>query len=96
MKESDRLAVSAAGLAALGVRARTTGDGGMVIEGGTMSGGGGGQRGGPSHRDGVRDGGGRRLRCGYATAATWRLPFPGFRTLANSVGLDIEVVDAGG
>ncbi len=95
VKESDRLAVSAAGLAALGVRARTTGDGGMVIEGGTMSGG------------EVDSAGDHRIAMAFATAAAAApvrirdcrnvaTSFPGFRTLANSVGLDVEVVDAGG
>ena len=95
VKESDRLAVSAAGLAALGVRARTTGDGGMVIEGGTMSGG------------EVDSAGDHRIAMAFATAAiaapvrirdcrNVATSFPGFRTLANSVGLDVEVVDAGG
>ena len=95
VKESDRLAVSAAGLAALGVRARTTGDGGMVIEGGTISGG------------EVDSAGDHRIAMAFATAAiaapvrirdcrNVATSFPGFRTLANSVGLDVEVVDAGG
>ena len=95
VKESDRLAVSAAGLAALGVRAGTTGDGGMVIEGGATSGG------------EVDSAGDHRIAMAFATAAAEgpvrirgcrnvATSFPGFRTLANTVGLDVEVVDAGG
>ena len=95
VKESDRLAVSAAGLAALGVRAGTTGDGGMVIEGGATSGG------------EVDSAGDHRIAMAFATAAAEgpvrirdcrnvATSFPGFRTLANAVGLDVEVVDAGG
>ena len=94
VKESDRLAVSAAGLAALGIRARTTGDG-MVIEGGVMAGG------------EVDSAGDHRIAMAFATAAAEgpvrirdcrnvATSFPCFRTLANSVGLDVEVVDAGG
>ena len=94
VKESDRLAVSAAGLAALRVRAGTTGDGGMVIEGGAMSGG------------EVDSAGDHRIAMAFATAAAEgpvrirdcrnvATSFPGFRTLANSVGLDVEAVDAG-
>ena len=94
VKESDRLAVSAAGLAALGVRAGTTGDGGMVIEGGATSGG------------EVDSAGDHRIAMAFATAAAEgpvrirdcrnvATSFPGFRTLANAVGLDVEVIDAG-
>ena len=94
VKESDRLAVSAAGLAALGVPARLTGDG-VVIEGGAMSGG------------EVDSAGDHRIAMAFAVAAAGgpvrvrncrnvATSFPGFETFANAVGLDVEVVDARG
>ena len=94
VKESDRIAVSAAGLAALGVPAQATGDG-MVIEGGPMSGG---------EVDSAAD---HRIAMAFATAAAGApvrvrdcrnvaTSFPGFEALANSVGLHVEVVDARG
>ena len=94
VKESDRLAVSAAGLAALGVPVRLTGDG-MVIEGGATSGG------------EVDSAGDHRIAMAFTVAAAGgpvrvrncrnvATSFPGFETFANAVGLDVEVVDARG
>ena len=93
VKESDRIAASADALSALGVAVRVTGDG-MSVEGGAMAGG------------QVDSAGDHRIAMAFAAAgaaAPVRVrdcrnvmtSFPGFETLANSVGLDIEVVDAG-
>ena len=93
VKESDRIAASAEALRALGVSVRV-GDDGMEIEGGMTSGG------------EVDSAGDHRIAMSFASAtvaAPVRIrncrnvmtSFPGFETLANSVGLDIEVVDAG-
>ena len=92
VKESDRIAASADALHALGVSVRV-GDDGMEIEGGTMSGG------------EVDSAGDHRIAMAFASAAVAApvrirncrnvmTSFPGFEALANSVGLDIEVVDA--
>ena len=92
VKESDRIAASADALRALGISVRVADDG-MTIEGGTMSGG------------EVDSAGDHRIAMAFACAAAdapvrvrncrnVRTSFPGFETLANSVGLDIEVVDA--
>ena len=94
VKESDRIAASAAALAALGIPARATGDG-MVIEGGAMSGG---------EVDSAAD---HRIAMAFATAAAGApvrvrdcrnvaTSFPGFEAVANAVGLHVEVVDARG
>ena len=94
VKESDRIAASAAALAALGIPALVTGDG-MVIEGGTMSGG---------VVDSAAD---HRIAMAFATAAAGApvrvrdcrnvaTSFPGFEAVANAVGLRVEVVDARG
>ena len=94
VKESDRIAASAAALAALGIQARATGDG-MVIEGGAMSGG---------EVDSAAD---HRIAMAFATAAAGApvrvrdcrnvaTSFPGFEAVANAVGLRVEVVDARG
>ena len=94
VKESDRIATSAEALSALGVPVRVVGDG-MAIEGGGMSGG------------SVDSAGDHRIAMAFAAGAASApvrvrdcrnvaTSFPGFVTLANSVGLDIEVVDAGG
>ena len=94
VKESDRIAASAAALAALGIPARATGDG-MVIEGGAMSGG---------EVDSAAD---HRIAMAFATAAAGApvrvrdcrnvaTSFPGFEAVANAVGLRVEVVDARG
>ena len=93
VKESDRIEASALALRALGVAVQVAGDG-MVIEGGTMSGG---------EVDSAAD---HRIAMAFASAAVAAAvrirncrnvttSFPGFATLANSVGFDIEVVDAG-
>ena len=93
VKESDRIAASADALRALGIAVRVAGDG-MTIEGGTMSGG------------EVDSAGDHRIAMAFACAAATAAlrvrncrnvttSFPGFATLANSVGIDIEVVDAG-
>ena len=93
VKESDRIAASAEALGALGVPVRVTDDG-MTVEGGTMSGG------------EVDSAGDHRIAMAFASAAVAApvrirdcrnvtTSFPGFPTLANSVGLDVEVVDAG-
>ena len=93
VKESDRIAASADALGALGVAVRVTGDG-MTVEGGEMAGG------------QVDSAGDHRIAMAFAAAAAAApvrvrdcrnvvTSFPGFDTLANSVGLDIEVVDAG-
>ena len=93
VKESDRIAASADALGALGVAVRVAGDG-MTVEGGAMAGG------------QVDSAGDHRIAMAFAAAAATApvrvrdcrnvmTSFPGFETLANSVGLDIEVVDAG-
>ena len=94
VKESDRIAASAAALRALGVRVQVAGDG-MTIEGGTVSGG------------EVDSAGDHRIAMAFATVAceapvrvrdcrNVATSFPGFAILAGSVGLDIEVVGADG
>ena len=94
VKESDRIAASAAALRALGVRVRVAPDG-MAIEGGVAAGG------------EVDSAGDHRIAMAFAAAAasaTVRIrdcrnvttSFPGFDALVNRVGLDIEVVDSGG
>ena len=94
LKESDRIAASAAALRALGVRVRVAPDG-MAIEGGVAAGG------------EVDSAGDHRIAMAFAAAAasaTVRIrdcrnvttSFPGFDALVNRVGLDIEVVDSGG
>ena len=91
VKESDRIAVSAAALAALGVPAQATGDG-MVIEGGAMSGG---------EVDSAAD---HRIAMAFATVSAGApvrvrncrnvaTSFPGFEAVADAVGLHVEVVD---
>ena len=93
VKESDRIAASAAALRALGIAVQVAADG-MTIEGGAMSGG------------EVDSAGDHRIAMAFAAAAAAApvrvrscrnvtTSFPGFETLANSVGFDIEVVDAG-
>ena len=93
VKESDRIAASAAALGTLGVQVQVTEDG-MMVEGGELSGG------------EVDSAGDHRIAMAFAAvsaAAPVRVrncrnvatSFPGFETLANSAGLDIEVVDAG-
>ena len=93
VKESDRIAASAEALRALGVSARVADDG-MEIEGGAMSGG------------EVDSAGDHRIAMAFASAAVTAAvrirdcrnvatSFPGFETLARSVGFDIEVVDGG-
>jgi len=93
VKESDRIAASAAALGALGVAVQVAADG-MTVEGGPMSGG------------EVDSAGDHRIAMAFAAAAAAApvyvrncrnvtTSFPGFETLANSVGFDIEVVDAG-
>ena len=92
VKESDRLAASAEALRALGISVQVAADG-MAVEGGRMSGG------------SVYSAGDHRIAMAFAAAAAAApvrvrdcrnvaTSFPGFETLANSVGLDIEVVDA--
>ena len=92
VKESDRIAASAAALEALGIAVQVADDG-MVVEGGTASGG------------EVESADDHRIAMAMAilsAEAPVRVrncrnvatSFPGFETLANSVGLDIEVVDA--
>ena len=92
VKESDRIAASAEALSALGVSVRVFDDG-MVIEGGGISGG------------EVDSAGDHRIAMAFASAAVAApvrirncrnvmTSFPGFETLANSVGFDIEVIDA--
>ena len=94
VKESDRIAASADALGALGVAVQASGDG-MRVEGGAMTGG------------EVNSAGDHRIAMAFATAAASApvrvrdcrnvtTSFPGFAALASSVGLDIEVVDAGG
>ena len=93
VKESDRIAASAEALRALGVSARVAGDG-LEIEGGAISGG------------EVDSAGDHRIAMAFASSAVTAqvrirdcrnvaTSFPGFETLAGSVGFDIEVVDAG-
>lgn len=92
VKESDRIAASAEALRALGVSVRVADDG-MAIEGGTMS------------EAEVDSRGDHRIAMAFASAAVGApmrvrncrnvtTSFPGFEILANSVGFDIEVVDA--
>ena len=92
VKESDRIAASAAALEALGVSVQVTGDG-MAVEGGRMGGG------------TVDSAGDHRIAMAFASApvtAPVRVrdcrnvttSFPDFAAIASSVGLDIEVVDA--
>ena len=92
VKESDRIAASAEALSALGVSVRVFDDG-MAIEGGGISGG------------EVDSAGDHRIAMAFASAAVAApvrirncrnvmTSFPGFETLANSVGFDIEVIDA--
>ena len=94
VKESDRIAASAGALNALGVPVQVAGDG-MAIDGGVMSGG------------EVDSAGDHRIAMAFAVASAEgpvrirgcrnvATSFPGFPALANSVGLDVEVVDAGG
>ena len=94
VKESDRIAASAEALRALGVSVRVADDG-MEIEGGTISGG------------EVDSEGDHRIAMAFASAAVVApvrvrdcrnvaTSFPGFETLAGSVGFAIEVVDGGG
>ena len=93
VKESDRIAASAEALRALGVSVRVADDG-MTVEGGTVSGG------------EVDSAGDHRIAMAFACAAAGApvrvrgcrnvtTSFPGFETLANAVGFDIEVIDAG-
>ena len=92
VKESDRLAASAEALRALGISVQVAADG-MAVEGGRMSGG------------DVSSAGDHRIAMAFAAAAAAApvrvrdcrnvaTSFPGFETAANSIGLDIEVVDA--
>ncbi|MDE0458281.1 MAG: 3-phosphoshikimate 1-carboxyvinyltransferase [Chromatiales bacterium] len=94
VKESDRIAASAGALRALGVSVRVADDG-MEVEGGAISGG------------EVDSEGDHRIAMAFASSAVTApvrirdcrnvaTSFPGFETLAGSVGFDIEVVDAGG
>lgn len=91
VKESDRIAVMADGLKALGVHAETTPDG-MVIRGGRLSGG------------QVDSHGDHRVAMSFAIAAlrasgqitvndcaNVNTSFPGFASLASQAGLDIRV-----
>ena len=93
VKESDRIAVMADGLAALGVRHEVLADG-MRIEGGPLGGG------------TVDSRGDHRIAMSFAVAslrareairiddcANVDTSFPGFAALARSVGIDIQVVD---
>ena len=93
VKESDRIAASAEALSALGVSVRVFDDG-MAIEGGRISGG------------EVDSAGDHRIAMALASAAVEApvrirdcrnvmTSFPGFETLANSIGFEIEVVGAG-
>ena len=92
VKESDRIAASAEALSALGASVRVFDDG-MEIEGGGLSGG------------EVDSAGDHRIAMAFASAAVASpvrirdcrnvmTSFPGFETLANSVGFRIEVIDA--
>ena len=94
VKESDRIAASAAALEALGVAVQVTDDG-MTIEGARMSGG------------EVDSAGDHRIAMAFATVAAQgpvrvrdcrnvATSFPRFEALANCVGFNIEVVDASG
>ena len=94
VKESDRIAASAAALRALGVCLRVAPDG-MEIEGGVVDGG------------EVDSAGDHRIAMALAAAAASApvrirdcrnvtTSFPGFDVLANRVGLDIEVVESSG
>ena len=92
VKESDRIAASAEALSALGASVRVFDDG-LEIEGGGLSGG------------EVDSAGDHRIAMAFASAAVEApirirncrnvmTSFPGFETLANSVGFRIEVIDA--
>ena len=94
VKESDRIAASASALRALGVAVQVADDG-MTIEGGEIAGG------------EVDSAGDHRIAMAFAAAAASApvrirdcrnvaTSFPGFATLANSVGFDIEVAGGGG
>ena len=92
VKESDRIAASAAALSALGIGVQVADDG-MVVKGGPVSGGV--VESADDHRIAMamavaRVGAPVRIRDCRNVATS----FPGFETLARSVGLDIEVVDA--
>lgn len=93
VKESDRIAASAAALYTLGVRVKVAEDG-MSVEGGELSGG------------EVDSEGDHRIAMAFAAVSAVApvrvrncrnvvTSFPGFEILASSVGLNIEVVDAG-
>ena len=93
VKESDRIAASAEALRALGVSVRIADDG-MEIDGGAISGG------------EVDSEGDHRIAMAFACCAITAAvrirdcrnvatSFPGFETLASSVGFDVEAVDAG-
>jgi len=90
VKESDRLAVMARGLAAIGVQAEVLDDG-LRVEGGRIAGG------------GVDSAGDHRIAMAFAVAslrsdgpievrdtANVATSFPGFQQLAQSVGLGLE------
>ncbi len=90
VKESDRIAVMAAGLQGLGVKAKATPDG-MVIEGGSLSGG------------TIESHGDHRIAMAFAVAglraegpiiindcANVNTSFPGFSAMARAAGLFIE------
>lgn len=90
VKESDRIQVMADGLIALGIDARPTPDG-MVIQGGQLTSG------------SVNSGGDHRIAMSFAMAAlraegdvrildcaNVNTSFPGFATLAQNAGLQIE------
>jgi len=92
VKESDRIAASAEALCALGVSVRVADDG-MEVDGGVISGG------------EVDSAGDHRIAMAFASSAVTAAvrirdcrnvatSFPGFETLARSVGFDIEAVDA--
>jgi len=90
VKESDRIAVMAAGLQGLGVKAKATPDG-MIIEGGSLSGG------------TIESHGDHRIAMAFAMAglraggsiiindcANVNTSFPGFAAMARAAGLLIE------
>ena len=96
VKESDRIAVMAEGLAALGVRVQERPDG-MIVQGGGMGGG------------TVTSHGDHRIAMSFAMAGlraegpitvldcrNVNTSFPGFAELARQAGLPIEVVEANG
>ena len=93
VKESDRIAVMAEGLARLGAEATATEDG-MVIRGGALEGGEVDSHG--DHRiamafaiAGLRAGGEVRIRdCGNVATS-----FPGFAELARAAGLDLRAAE---